>query len=124
MNNKVNPTAISPYLAGALCRCPSCGKGSLFSGFIDLRKSCESCGLSFDFADAGDGPAVFIILIVGFMIVGGVLYVELTYQPPYWVHGIIWFPLTLILGLGLLRPLKALLVALQYKNKARQGELK
>ncbi len=123
MNSKVNQTAISPYLAGALCKCPSCGKGRLFSGFIDLRKNCQSCGLNFDFADAGDGPAVFIILIVGFMIVGGVLYVELVYQPPYWVHLVIWFPLTLILGLGLLRPLKAVLVALQYKNKAKQGEL-
>lgn len=124
MNNKVNETAISPFLAGLLSRCPSCGKGRLFSGFLTLPEKCDKCDLDYGFADAGDGPAVFIILIVGFIVVGGAMYVELKYQPEYWVHAVLWLPLTLILGLGLLRPFKAVLVALQYKNKARQGQLK
>ncbi len=123
MSSKVNHTAISPVLAGLLCRCPSCGKGGLFSNFLTLKKSCQVCGLDYSFADSGDGPAVFIILIVGFVVVGGALFVELSYQPPYWVHIVLWLPLTLILCLGLLRPFKALLIALQYKNKAKEGEL-
>ena len=123
MSQKINKTAISPYLAGLLGRCPSCGQGALFAGFLSLKKECDHCKLDYSFADAGDGPAVFVILFVGFIVVGGALYVELAYEPAYWVHAALWLPLTLILGLGLLRPLKALLVALQYRNKAKEGEL-
>jgi uncharacterized protein (DUF983 family) len=79
--------------------------------------------LSYAFADAGDGPAVFVILIVGFLIVGAALLVEVNYEPPLWVHGVIWIPLLLLLSIGLLRLLKGLLIALQFHHQAREGRL-
>lgn len=103
--------------------CPRCGEGRLFTGFLTLPAKCDKCGLEYDFADAGDGPAVFIMMIAGFIIVGCALWVEFTYQPPYWVHAVLWIPLTLLLTVGLLRPLKGWLIAQQYKHKAREGRL-
>lgn len=122
MNDKFYPS-ISPLSAGIRGKCPRCGQGALFDGFIKIRPACENCGLDFGFADAGDGPAVFVILLVGFVIVGGALYVELAFQPALWVHVVLWAPVTVLLGLGLLRPLKATLVALQYKHRAEEGRL-
>jgi len=113
----------SPIRAGLFGKCPQCGKGNLFKGFIDLDEQCSQCGLDYGFADAGDGPAVFVMLIVGFICVGAALWVELTFSPPLWVHGVIWLPVILGLSLGLLRPMKALLIALQFKNKARSGKM-
>ena len=104
-------------------RCPRCGRGRLFSGFLTIAPACNSCGLDYGFLDSGDGPAVFIILILGFVVAGGALLLEVAYQPPYWVHGVIWLPTILILTLMLLRPFKGVLLCLQYANKARQGEL-
>jgi len=109
--------------AGLAGLCPRCGQGRLFKGFLSMRPACANCGLDFSFADAGDGPAVFVIMIVGFVIVGLVLAVELIYQPPIWLHLVVWLPLTAILSLGVLRPLKGLLIALQYRNKAQEGRL-
>ena len=113
----------SPLKAGLMARCPRCGEGALFSSYLTIAPRCKTCRLSFDFADSGDGPAVFIILIAGFFIVAAVLIVEILYQPPYWVHAVLWLPLTAILCLGLLRPFKATLVALQYRHKAQEGRL-
>lgn len=113
----------NPVSAGLAGRCPRCGDGRLFSGFLGLQKECRNCGLSYDFADSGDGPAVFVIMIVGFVIVGLVLAVELSFQPPIWLHLVLWLPLTVLLAGGILRPLKGLLIALQYKNNAREGRL-
>ncbi len=113
----------SPFTSGLKCRCPRCGEGALYSGFLTTRPHCQSCGLDYNFADAGDGPAVFVILFIGFLIVGLALYVEFTFEPPYWVHALLWLPLTLITALTLLRPLKATLIALQYTNNAREGEI-
>jgi uncharacterized protein (DUF983 family) len=95
----------------------------LFRGFLSLRESCGRCGLSYAFADAGDGPAVFVILIVGFVVCGAALLTEVRYQPPLWLHAVLWVPLTLILAGLLLPTLKATLVALQYRNKAALGQL-
>lgn len=103
--------------------CPRCGEGKLFTGFLTIPPKCDKCGLDYAFADAGDGPAVFIIMIAGFIVVGLALYVEFTYQPPYWLHAVLWIPLILLLTIGLLRPLKGWLVAQQYKHKAREGRL-
>ena len=114
------PLPIARGLAG---RCPRCGKGRLFQGFIGLRPACESCGLDFNFADAGDGPAVFVILIGGAIVVFAALITEVVYQPPYWVHAVLWIPLILIVTLGPLRPIKGLLIALQYHHKAQEGRL-
>lgn len=113
----------SPYDTGLKGRCPRCGDGRLFSGFIDVAPRCEACGLAFDFADAGDGPAVFIILIAGFLVLGAALWVEIAYEPPMWVHFAIFLPMVAIVVLGMLRPLKGLMIALQYRNKAEEGRL-
>ena len=109
--------------AGLACRCPRCGKGRLLQGFLTLRPRCEVCGLDFAFADSGDGPAVFIILIAGFIVVGAALVTEILYQPPIWVHAVLWTPLILIVTLGPLRPLKGLMIALQYHHDAAEGRL-
>ncbi len=113
-------TLSGSILAGLLCACPRCGKGKLFRGFLTLRPRCEVCGLDYDFADAGDGPAVFIILIAGFIVVAAALITEVVYRPPFWVHAVLWLPLILIVTLGPLRPMKGLLIALQYHHKAAE----
>lgn len=123
MTSHLHHGQVSAISAGLAGRCPRCGRGPLFKGFLNLAPACDRCGLDYAFADAGDGPAVFVILIAGFLVVGLALWVELAYQPPMWVHIALWFPLILICTLGLLRPLKGLLVALQYRNKAAEGAL-
>ena len=110
-------------MRGLRGRCPRCGEGSLFTGFLGLRKSCDHCGLDYGFADAGDGPAVFMILIGGFIVVFAALVVEFLYQPPYWVHAALWIPLILLVTLGPLRPLKGVMIALQFHHKAAEGRL-
>ena len=104
-------------------RCPRCGQGRLFKGFLDLQPCCMNCGLDYSFADSGDGPAVFIMMIVGFIVVGLALVVEFSLHPPYWVHALLWVPLVLGLSIGLLRPLKGLLIAQQYRHRAAEGQL-
>jgi uncharacterized protein (DUF983 family) len=103
--------------------CPRCGKGKLFRGFLKIAASCSACGLDYSRFDAGDGPAVFVILIVGAIVAGGALIVEVKFSPPYWVHAVIWGPMVVILSLGLLRPLKAGLAVLQYKHRAEEGRI-
>lgn len=117
-------SSLLPTLAsGVLGRCPRCGRGKLFAGFLKLAPSCENCGLNFNFADAGDGPAVFVMLFGGFLVVGAALWLEVVYEPPYWVYFVIFPPLTALVCVGMLRPLKGILIALQYRNKAEQGRL-
>lgn len=116
-------STVSPFVAGLRCRCPRCGEGQLLQGFLTPRAACECCGLDFAFADSGDGPAVFIMFIAGFLVVGAALLVELRYEPPFWVHALLWIPFVLMVSLGLLRPLKGLMIALQYANKAEEGRL-
>jgi uncharacterized protein (DUF983 family) len=113
----------SAIMRGLRGRCPRCGEGKLFKGFLGLRERCESCGLDYGFADAGDGPAVFVILIGGFIVVFAAMAVEVAYSPPYWVHAALWIPLILLVTLGPLRPLKGVLIALQYHHKAAEGRL-
>lgn len=117
--------AVAPLQAGFWCRCPRCGKGALFKSVftLDVREKCESCSLELKFVDAGDGPAVFAILILGFLILGAALIVEFRLHPPLWLHVVIWPPVTLVVALGLLRPLKATLIALQYHHKAEEGRI-
>ena len=113
----------SPFVTGLAGRCPQCGKGKLFQGFLGIRPCCEACGLDFAFADAGDGPAVFVILLAGFIVVGAGLLAEIRYAPPLWVHAVLWVPLVLIVTLAPLRLLKGLLIALQYHHRAAEGRL-
>ena len=123
MNDAVPEAARGPSVLAAslLGRCPRCGKGSLFAGYLKIARSCSACDLNYAGFEAGDGPAVFVILIVGAIVAGGALIVEVAFQPPYWVHAAIWGPALLILSLGLLRPLKAALIVLQYKHRAEEG---
>ena len=110
--------AVSPFSAGLRCRCPRCGVGALFDGFLTVADRCSSCGLDFSVADSGDGPAIFVIFIVGPIVTGFALWTEMVFQPPYWVHVVLWGPAILAGCLLLLRPFKATLVALQYRHRA------
>ncbi len=84
MTEHAPATLSQTAMRGLACKCPRCGKGRLYSGFLTLRPNCEVCGLDYAFIDAGDGPAVFIIMIAGFIVVGAALVVEIKYQPPFW----------------------------------------
>ncbi len=109
--------------SATLARCPRCGEGPLFRQVLVLRETCDHCGLDYAFIDTGDGPAVFAIFILGFLVLGAALWFEFTFGPPLWAHIVLWGLLTPLVALGLLRFLKALLIALQYKHKAEEGRL-
>jgi uncharacterized protein (DUF983 family) len=109
-----------PIVAGLLGRCPSCGKGALFKGFLKVSARCAACGFDLEAADSGDGPAVFIVLAVGAIVVFAALFVDLAWRPPIWVHLVLWLPLTVALGLLFLRPFKGVLVALQLHHRASE----
>jgi uncharacterized protein (DUF983 family) len=114
-------TAVNPVVAGLACRCPNCGEGPLFAGFLRVHPTCEACGFDLTKADSGDGPAVFIVLIVGAIVSAGALITEVAYRPPIWLHLILWLPLAGILSLVLLRPFKGVMIALQFHNKASEA---
>lgn len=112
----------SPFATGARCRCPRCGEGRLFTGFLRVSRQCSGCGLDLTFAESADGPAIFIIFIVGFliMILAGIA--EAVFHPPPFVHLLLWLPVTVILSLLLMRPFKALMIALQYHHTEQRAE--
>lgn len=114
---------LPPTATGVRGRCPRCGEGRLFSGLLGLQPRCQACGLDYSSFDAGDGPAVFVIMIVGFIVVGLALFVEFSFGPPFWVHALLWVPLILALSIGLLRPLKGFLIAQQYLHRAEEGRI-
>lgn len=95
----------------------------MFNGYLTVAERCPVCDLDYAFADTGDGPAIFIMLIVGFIVAGSAVVVEVIYQPSYWVHAALWGPLTLVLCLALLRPFKGFLLAVQFSHKAEEGRL-
>src|SRR6266571_146136 len=121
MENSASPgedfAAISPLRAALGCRCPRCGRGRLFAGLLNVRRTCEVCGLDLSAQDAGDGPAVFVILFLGLIVVGLAALVEIRFSPPIWVHLLLWTPLILGGAVVMLRPLKAGLIALQYRHR-------
>ena len=108
----------SPWSTGLSGRCPRCGEGHLFKGFLDIAPRCESCGLDLAFADAGDGPAVFVILGLGALMMILVFWVEFRFEPPWWLHVLLWGPITVGLAIWMLRVLKAWLVAQQYVHRS------
>lgn len=114
---------VSPYAAGLGCKCPRCGQGKLFDGFLKLRASCEVCGLDYAKADSGDGPAVFVIFIVGFIAVVLAFVARYVWYAPMALALLVSIGFTVVSILLLLRPFKATLVALQYSNKAAEGRL-
>ena len=113
-----------PVSTGLRDRCPRCGRGHLFRGFLSLQPRCEVCGLDYAFADSGDGPAFFVMSFVGFIVVALAMWVEFAYEPPLWVHMALWAPLTIVLSLALVRPFKGVLIALQFQHRAEEGRLK
>ena len=116
-------TPPAPAAAGLAGKCPRCGTGALFRRGLLLRDKCSDCALDFAFIDTGDGPAVFAIFILGFVVLGLALIAEFKFGAPVWFHVIAWGLLTPLLALAILRALKGLLIGLQYRNKAEQGQL-
>jgi uncharacterized protein (DUF983 family) len=109
--------APSPFSAGLRLRCPRCGEGPLFAGLLAVRESCAVCGLDLRAQDSGDGPAVFVIFILGFVAMAFAVFVELNFEPPLWAHALIWPVFVLGAAIALLRPFKATLIALQYRHR-------
>ena len=112
---------VNPLMAGLACRCPNCGEGPLFEGFLRITPRCEACGADLQSADTGDGPAVFVILIGGFLACFGLLFTYVAFRPPIWLELLIWPPVGGVLCLALLRPFKALLFAQQFRHKAAEA---
>lgn len=111
--------------AGMACKCPKCGIGSLYPATFDLRLNdkCGSCGLDLAQNDSADGPAVFLIFILGFLLVPMALIFDHIFSPPLWVHGVLWSVVAIALTVGSLKPLKAYIIVLQYKyRKSDWGE--
>jgi uncharacterized protein (DUF983 family) len=120
-DDSANYAPVDPMKAAISASCPRCGNGKLFDGLTKPKQRCASCGLDYSFIDAGDGPAIFVILLADLLVVGFAVWVELTYQPSVWLHILVFAPLGVALTLWLMRTLKALLIALQYRHKAAPG---
>jgi uncharacterized protein (DUF983 family) len=110
--------ALAPFLAGLRGRCPNCGQGPLFAGFLAVTRRCAACGYDLAGSDSGDGPAVFVILVVGFIAVFGAMFTEIAFHPPVWVPLVTWIPGAGLLCLALLRPMKGLMIAAHVHNRA------
>ena len=113
----------SPFRTGMRGKCPRCARGKLFDGYLTVAKQCSSCGLSYDFADAGDGATWFVMLFACVVGVGTIFGLEAAYSPPIWVHVLAALLLIVIVPLLMLRPMKGLLLAQQWKTNAREGRL-
>ena len=103
--------------------CPRCGAPDLFAGAVRFSERCDACQLDFTQFNVGDGPAAFLIMIVGALVTIGAVLLELSVSPPFWVHILIWVPITIVLVVGLLRLAKGALLVLEYRNRAREGRL-
>jgi uncharacterized protein (DUF983 family) len=114
---------VSPFAVGLAGKCPRCGEGALFKGFLGLRERCNACGLNYAEADSGDGPAVFVIFIVGFLAVAVAFILRFVFEAPTWVALGVSIGTTIGLSLALLRPMKATMIALQFQNKAAEGRI-
>jgi uncharacterized protein (DUF983 family) len=114
---------LSVVSTGIKGRCPRCGRGNLFDGYLAVANSCRSCGLSFAFADAGDGAAWFVMLFACVVGVGSILGVEVAYSPAWWVHVLIAIPALVIVPMLMLRPMKGVMLCQQWKTGAEEGRL-
>ena len=113
------PDPLASALAG---RCPRCAAQGLFAGPVKFADKCRGCGLDFAAFNVGDGPAAFLNLIVGAIVTGGAIWLELALSPPFWVH-VIWLPVTAGLTVLGLRLGKAALLAQEYRHRAREGRI-
>jgi uncharacterized protein (DUF983 family) len=114
------PTPVAVALRGL---CPHCAAKTLYQGLAGFAPKCRACGLDFAAFNVGDGPAAFLILIVGALVTGLAVALELAAEPPFWVHILLWLPLTAVLVVGSLRVAKGLLMALEYRHRAREGRV-
>ncbi len=115
------PLQAAPLAVAALrCRCPRCGQAPLYAGLLTVRDRCPVCGLELGEADTGDGPAVFVMFFLSVVVIGCAIWVEFTFSPPFWVHAVLWPLPTLALAILIMRPAKALMVALQYRTRASE----
>ena len=110
-----------PVRAAARGVCPRCGRGPIFLGLLGFRDSCPACGLDIAGFNVGDGPAAFLTLIIGGLVVGLALWLELSLAPPWWLHALIWPPIILVATIGALRVGKGLLLGLEYGHQAAEG---
>jgi uncharacterized protein (DUF983 family) len=123
------PPAPSPALAPAIVAvglhgiCPRCGAKTLFDGVIKFAARCTVCGLDYDAFNVGDGPAAFLTLILGTLVCIAAITLELTVHPPWWLHVLLWLPITIALVVGSLRVAKGMLIASEYRNRAEEGRL-
>jgi len=113
-DTKPHRPLLPAMLKGSLGRCPNCGKGALFNGYLTVRHACSVCGEELHHHRADDAPPYFTILIVGHVIIALVLAVEVAFVPPMWLHVALWIPLTIASSLALLRPIKGAIVGLQW----------
>ena len=107
---------ISSFRSGLTFKCPNCGKGKLYSGYLKIAGNCGNCGVKLGELDPGDGPAVFVTFILGVLIVPLALWLEVSMAPPTWVHLAVWPPVILVLAMLMLRLMKAILVAYHFQN--------
>ncbi len=101
-------------MRGMMGRCPACGEGKLFRAFVKVADRCNACGEDLHHHRADDFPAYLTIFLVGHLVVPIAMYVEIAYQPSYWLHTFLWAPMVIILSIGLLQPIKGMIVALQW----------
>src|ERR1700748_1810414 len=123
MSDETVPTVTESALRGLACKCPRCGQGKLYAGFLTLAPRCGACGLDYAFIDSAEGPAILITMIAGAIVVAAALIVEVKFQPPFWLHAMLWLPLILATQLWPPRAMKSLLIALQFHHKAAEGRL-
>ncbi|WP_271898439.1 DUF983 domain-containing protein [Candidatus Phyllobacterium onerii] len=114
---------LSPIRTGWRGRCPRCGMGHLFQGFLTLRPQCEVCELDYSFADPADGPAFFIMMFGCLPSMLFAVWLQTAYQPALWIHLFTSLPLLLVTCLLPLRPVKGWLVNSQYFHKAQEGSI-
>jgi uncharacterized protein (DUF983 family) len=119
----MDPVEPQPILAGIKGLCPRCGARTLFASWIRFADNCSVCGLDFTGFNVGDGAAAFLTLILGALVAAMAIAVELIFTPPFWLHLILWPPITLALLLGSLRASKGVLLALEFRNAAREGRI-
>ena len=114
---------LTPWKVGLRGRCPRCGEGHLFKGFLTIADRCDHCGLDFDFADPADGPAFFVLCFACLPAMFLAVWIEVSFEPPFWVHIFTSLPALLISCILPLRPLKGWLVASQFRHKAAEGQI-